>query len=500
MKKTMIKLGCVLALLSAVSCEKMGDFNSVNPQEQVTLEDSFVNPILPRGADPWVTQKNGKYYFTYTQGSKLVLYETDRISELALAKSHDAWIPPSGTAYSKNLWAPELHEINGKWYIYFSADNGSNANHRMYVVENSNANPMEGDWVFKGKVGDSSNQWAIDGSILHHEGQMYMLWSGGNAGAPPQNIYIARMSNPWTIVGEKVSIATPTYPWEKFGNPINEGPQILHNPAGEVVVVYSGSGYWVDNYCLGLLRLANGGDPMNPADWTKKSEPVFSMLAESGAYGPGHNGFFQSPDGSEDWIIYHARSMPNGGDNNGRNARIQAFDWLADGTPNFGVPAKIGQATKRPSGERLREIYKKENWSVLGYSSEELVNTRLADRLIDNDLSSYWITRYSSSPTNYPDHWISIDMQQSLDVDGFVIVQKNGDRKVKTLDIEMSTDNQSWVSLGEFELQNIEGRTQYLPLANRTVFRYFKLIPKSGHDNQQQPGLAEAGTFRYKAP
>ncbi|WP_133641334.1 family 43 glycosylhydrolase [Sphingobacterium paludis] len=500
MKKTMIKLGCLLALLSAVSCEKIGELTSAIPQDNVILEDSFVNPILPRGADPWVTQKNGKYYFTYTQGSKLVLYETDRISELALAKSHDAWIPPAGTAYSKNLWAPELHEINGKWYIYFSADNGSNANHRMYVVENESPNPMEGEWVFKGKVGDTTNQWAIDGTILHHNNQMYMLWSGGNAGAPPQDIYIAKMSDPWTIVGQKVRIATPTYAWEKFGNPINEGPQILHNPANDVLVVYSGSGYWVDNYCLGLLRLKTNGDPMNPVDWTKKAEPVFSMSAESGAYGPGHNGFFQSPDGTEDWIIYHARSLPNGGSNNGRNARIQSFQWLADGTPNFGVPAKIGQALTRPAGELLRELYVKDDWAVLGFSSEEIVNNRLANRLIDNNLSSYWITRYSTNPTNYPDHWISIDMGRDLDVDGFVIAQKNGDRKVKTLSIAVSNDNNSWQPLGDFELQNIEGRNQYLALPSKTRFRYFKLTPRTGHDNQQQPGLAEAGTFRYQNP
>ncbi|MFT4093518.1 MAG: family 43 glycosylhydrolase [Niabella sp.] len=84
-------------------------------------------------------------------------------------------MPPSGTSYSKNLWAPELHEINGKWYFYFAADNGSNANHRMYVVENTFPDPMEGSWEMKGKVADSSDQWAIDGTILQFKGELYML-------------------------------------------------------------------------------------------------------------------------------------------------------------------------------------------------------------------------------------------------------------------------------------------------------------------------------------
>src|SRR5690606_33793937 len=144
-------------------------------------------------------RKNDKYYYTYTQGGKLVILETENVSELASSTRHEVWTPPAGTPYSKNLWAPELHEIDGKWYFYFAADDGQNANHRMYVLENTSASPVEGNWVMKGKVADATDQWAIDGTILELNGQLYMLWSGGNAGAPPQEIYIAEMSNPWTI-------------------------------------------------------------------------------------------------------------------------------------------------------------------------------------------------------------------------------------------------------------------------------------------------------------
>ena len=356
MKKTAYYISYpALFLLFLGGCKKDGSDNVVvPPKDTITVpvdNSTFTNPILARGADPWVTMKDGTYYYTYTQGSKLVLYPTKKITELSEVKSINAWVPPPGTMYSKNLWAPELHEIDGKWYIYFAADNGSNANHRMYVVENKSGSPLRGNWEFKGKVADPTDQWAIDGTILQHEGQLYMLWSGGNAGAAPQHIYIAKMSNPWTIEGNRVRISTPQYSWEKGGNPINEGPQVLINPQGRVFVVYSGSGFWVDQYCLGLLSLKEGGDPMNASHWTKTSTPVFSMKAESGAYGPGHNGFFKSPDGTEDWIIYHARNLPNGGSTNYRNPRIQKFTWNPDGTPNFGEPVKIGEKIKKPSGE-----------------------------------------------------------------------------------------------------------------------------------------------------
>lgn len=494
----------VLALSGALLCYACKKNNHPHEPEEpaedlthLTVDSSFTNPILTGGPDPWVTQKNGTYYYTYTQGSRLVILETKNMSELASAKRYEVWTPPAGTMYSKNVWAPELHEINGKWYFYFAADDGANANHRMYVVENSSPTPVEGIWEFKGKVADPSNQWAIDGTVLSHNGQLYMLWSGGNAGAPPQNIYIAKMSNPWTISGEKVMIATPNYDWEKKGNPINEGPQVLINPQGRVFVVYSGSGYWVDGYCLGLLSLKENGDPMVAADWTKDPTPVFSMKASSSAYGPGHNGFFTSPNGQENWIIYHARTFANGGENNGRNPRIQRFTWQADGKPYFGEPAPLDQPLKRPAGEHVPLIYPKANWSIAGFSSEENNNSRLAIRLIDNTLSTYWITRYSTDPTDYPNHWITVNMDTTCKIDGFILSQKSGDRKIKELEIQLSNDSTTWENLGVFTLNNIDLLKQYVPLPQRKQGRYFKLVPVSGHDAQKQPGLAEVSVYRY---
>lgn len=147
------------------------------------------------------------------------------------------------------------------------------------------------------------------------------------------------------------------------------------------------------------------------------------------------------------------------------------------------------------TAERIR--YTKESWSIVGVSSEEPNNNRLANRLIDGDVSTFWITRYSSDPTDYPDHWVTVDMGEAMDVDGFYFAQKNGDRKINELEVQISGDNESWESLGLFELLAIDMDYQYIDLEQRESFRYFKLIPQSGHDAQRQPGLAEAGTYYY---
>jgi GH43 family beta-xylosidase len=224
---------------------------------------TFTNPLLPSGADPYSFYKDGHYYYTHTTGNNIVLWKTKNLADLKNADKKIIWTPPTGTNYSKEIWAPEIHFINGKWYAYFAADNGNNNNHRMYVLENVSADPMQGDWIFKGKIADPSDKWAIDGDVFIHRKQLYMIWSGWEADKNgQQNIYIAKMKNPWTIEGSRVQISSPAFEWEKFGdlhdanNPphvnVNEGPQLLRN-GNQLFIVYSASGCWTDDYALGLL-------------------------------------------------------------------------------------------------------------------------------------------------------------------------------------------------------------------------------------------------------
>ena len=56
------------------------------------------------------------------------------------------------------VWAPELHFINGKWYIYFAADNGDNKNHRMHVLESATQDAM-GAYNFVGTL--DTEGWAM---------------------------------------------------------------------------------------------------------------------------------------------------------------------------------------------------------------------------------------------------------------------------------------------------------------------------------------------------
>lgn len=349
----MIFRSLILIAFSAVlSCSKNKNNPAGNNNPPPTDNTKFVNPILSSGPDPWVYQKDCTYYYTHTFGNRISIFKTAKISELDKATITTIWSPPATGAYSKNIWAPELHFINGKWYTYFAADDGENKNHRLYVLENAAADPTSGVWELKGKISDPSDKWAIDGTVFEHNGQLYFLWSGWEGDVDVrQDIYIAKMANPWTIGGARIMISTPTYEWEKIGAPdVNEGPEIIKNN-GKVFMTYSASGCWTDDYSIGLLSLKAGGNPLSPADWIKSPTPVFTKKPENGAYAPGHNGFFKSRDGKEDWIIYHANASPGQGCSNNRNPRIQKFTWNADGSPNFGEPVEINKPIQKPSGE-----------------------------------------------------------------------------------------------------------------------------------------------------
>jgi GH43 family beta-xylosidase len=343
-----------IVFLIASSCGKNGSSTTPVPSPPTPVDTTFTNPLLPSGPDPWVVQKDTFYYVMHTFGNRVAIYKTSKMSTLNNITPVTVWVPPATGAYSKEIWAPELHYLQNKWYIYFAADDGDNNHHRLYVLENTASDPTSAGWVFKGKINATTDKWAIDGSEFDYQGNSYFIWSGWEGDVNgQQNIYIAKMSNPWTIKGERVMISAPTYDWEKQGAPpaVNEGPEALINNDGKLFIAYSASGCWTDNYSLGLLTLKDGGDPMNVTDWVKSPTPVFTSKPQNGAYAPGHNGFFISRDGTENWIIYHANSLPNQGCGNARNPRMQKFTWNADGSPNFGEPVKINVPIKKPSGE-----------------------------------------------------------------------------------------------------------------------------------------------------
>ena len=331
----------------------------------------YNSPLVYQRADPFVyLHTDGYCYFTGTmpQYDCIEIRRAKTLNGLLTADSEVVWKKHPTGEMGSHIWAPELHFWKGKWYIYYAADDGNTDNHQMYVLENVNRDPFDGEFVMKGRIStDKDNNWAIDGSVFQNKGELYMVWSGWQTrrvDTETQCIYIARMENPWTLGSERVLISKPELEWERHHknengwNPsydifVNEGPQPLLSPKGKYVhIAYSASGVWTPYYALGMLTASTDSDMLDPKSWSKSQQPVFKQSPENGVYGTGHNSFFPSPDGTEWYILYHARDTqvdPEGAGDT-RSPRAQKFVWLENDYPDFGTPLPTTARLNKPSG------------------------------------------------------------------------------------------------------------------------------------------------------
>jgi len=317
-----------------------------------TSPTTFFNPLNALdGPDPWLQFYNGNYYLTTTQTSAIRMWKSPTLAGLATAKPTTIWTDPTPSRCC-NMWAPEFHLLDGpdgqRWYLYYSAGtDGTLDNQRTNVLESSGTDPL-GPYIFKTRIFDPAHDgWAIDGSVLKSDGKLYFLFSSWVG--PDQTLFIAPMSDPWTISGGRVAISQPTYDWEKSVANVNEGPEALQRN-GRTFIVFSASHCSTPDYKLGLLTY-NGGDPLQQSSWVKSPNPIFQRNNAASVFGPGHGNFFKSPDGTQDWMTYHANSSTSQGCDINRTTRAQQFTWNGDGPPNLGVPVGAGVVLNSPSGE-----------------------------------------------------------------------------------------------------------------------------------------------------
>ncbi len=302
------------------------------------------NPLILQRADPHLTRHtDGYYYFmgTVPEYDRLELRRAKTIAALATAEPKTIWRKHAAGPMGAHIWAPELHFIDGTWFVYFAAGAAEKVwDIRIYVLENASANPFEGEWVERGQLKTNWESFALDATTFVHRGVRYLCWAQkdpkikGNT-----NLYLAKMDRPTSIVGAQVMLSKPDLPWEQIRYWVNEGPAFLAH-GNKVFLTYSAAGTGAE-YGLGRLTADADANLLDAKSWTKSPTPVFATNEANGIFGPGHNSFLTTPDGA-DLIVFHARNYAEiKGDplhDPNRHTRVQPFTWRADGTPDFGVP------------------------------------------------------------------------------------------------------------------------------------------------------------------
>ncbi|KKD03131.1 family 43 glycosylhydrolase [Streptomyces sp. WM6386] len=335
---------------------------------QAAVPDSpavtYTNPIAEKRADPHIYKHtDGYYYFTATvpEYDRIVLRRATTIQGLSTASEVTIWTKHTSGVMGAHIWAPEIHFIDGKWYVYFAAGSTSDIwAIRMYVLEGTGANPLTATWAEKGQIKTTWESFSLDATTFVVNGVRYLAWAQRN---PAENnntsLFLAKLSNPWTISGTPAELSQPTLSWETVGYKVNEGPAVIQH-GGKVFMTYSASATDA-NYCLGMLTASATADLTNPASWTKGSAPVFQTSAATSQYGPGHNSFTVSEDGKSDILVYHDRSYKDiSGDplnDPNRRTRVQKVYWKSDGTPDFGIPVADGVTPQRLSSYNFADRF-----------------------------------------------------------------------------------------------------------------------------------------------
>lgn len=282
--------------------------------------------------DPWVVAANGKFYLTFTLGNRIEIWQSPHLEDFHNCQKTVVWHPPAGSLWSTEIWAPELHHLNGTWYIYTCAapPGVGNPGHRTVLLKSSKPDPMDpSGWSFLGPLKGMPDHWSIDATVFTTNGQdLYCCWSGwplGDHSDTQQDLFLVKMASPEEAVADAlVCISKADQPWERPDDGlrgVNEGPTWV-DFQGFKGIVYSAHGSWTSEYKLALLALV-GEDPLNPTSWVKRQEPfMVSDRDDRGPFGPGHASFLPNPHNSGQILcVYHGTEKCGEGWKN-RKARV----------------------------------------------------------------------------------------------------------------------------------------------------------------------------------
>ena len=306
------------------------------------------SPLIEQRADPFIYKHiDGYYYFTGSVPSYdcIELRKSKTLNGLKDAETFNVWHKHKTGPMSQHIWAPEIHYLDGKWYIYFA---GSEVDDiwklRPYVLKCKGQDPLKDEWIELGQMqaadGDEKTfiDFSLDATIFENKGKRYFCWAektGGQFAA--SNLYLAEVESPIKLKTAQFMLTTPDYDWERVGFWVNEGPAVIKNK-GKIYITFSASATGAC-YCMGMMEADEESDLLDRNSWKKSRYPVLKTDYKKKIYGPGHNSFTVAEDGETPLCIYHARDYeeiigdplydPN------RHARVMEVKFDKDGKPIF---------------------------------------------------------------------------------------------------------------------------------------------------------------------
>ncbi|WP_257668382.1 glycoside hydrolase family 43 protein [Parapedobacter tibetensis] len=240
--------------------------------------------------DPFILLHGDTYYAYGTSADDgiavyvsrdLLSWETVQGNRLALDKK-DSW----GDRW---FWAPEVYHMDGKFYMYYSADE-----HICVATSDSPLGPFKQE-IKRPMIADEKG---IDNSLfIDDNGKPYLFYDRFNDGL---NIWVAELEDNLTEIKPKTAVKCihVSQEWEEVWPRVNEGPFVLKHE-GKYYMTYSANSYESSFYGIGF---ATAEQIMGP--WTKHAgNPI--LQKPGNLVGVGHSAMFRDKAG-ELRIVFHA--------------------------------------------------------------------------------------------------------------------------------------------------------------------------------------------------
>ena len=248
---------------------------------------------VPLG-DPFIMLWQGKYYAygTYSDNG-IIVFVSDDLQTWSVPDNL-----PGGLALKKEdvwadrwFWAPEVYHVNGKFYMYYSADE-----HICVATSNSPLGPFTQE-VQKPMI---EGEKCIDNSLfIDDDGKPYLFFDRFNDGL---NIWVAELEENLIDIKHETmrKCIKVSQEWEKVWPRVNEGSFVVkHN--GGYYMTYSANSYESPFYGVGFATASSVEGP-----WTKyENNPI--LQKPENLVGVGHSAMFTDKDGKLR-IVFHAHN------------------------------------------------------------------------------------------------------------------------------------------------------------------------------------------------
>ncbi|MXV15768.1 glycoside hydrolase family 43 protein [Hufsiella ginkgonis] len=335
----------LLVLLSAVA---PGDVRAQQPTAKVPAA-TFTNPLPVKFGDPYLLQTRGMYYMYGTGGGARNGFAAYQSADLVNWK-------PLGQVYTSNretswgvgaFWAPEVYEVKGKYYLFFSAQWRNNPTNELenFKIGIAVSDNPGGPFVdFSDKPLFDPGYPIIDANVFFDKnGRVYLYYSrccykhaveSDIAALARKNGWFKEIEESWVygielkpdfsgVIGEPVLLLRPPVSsadkqaeWESRS--VTSGEVNRRWTEGSVTfrkdntyyLMYSANHFGGQNYAVGYATSASPLGPFKKAG----NNPVLEKNTGKGGTvtGTGHNSITYSPDGKEMFCVYHARTSATG--------------------------------------------------------------------------------------------------------------------------------------------------------------------------------------------